>query len=74
MARRVADHSPEDIEKAPRAGQWAAEVLSMIEPLVVPGVSTDRLDQIRHDHIVNVQGSHRPTSATRVIPKPSSPP
>jgi methionyl aminopeptidase len=28
----------------------------MIEPFVVPGVSTDRLDQICHDHIVNVQG------------------
>lgn len=57
MARRVAIHSPEDIEKARRAGQLAAEVLSMIEPFVVPGVSTDELDQICHDHIVNVQGA-----------------
>jgi hypothetical protein len=29
----------------------------MIEPHVVPGVSTDRLDQICHEHIVNVQGA-----------------
>ena len=29
----------------------------MIEPFVVPGVSTDELDQICHDHIVNVQGA-----------------
>ncbi len=56
MARRVAIHSAEDVEKSRRAGQLAAEVLSMIEPFVVPGVSTDRLDQICHDHIVNVQG------------------
>ena len=56
MARRVTIHSAEDVEKSRRAGQLAAEVLSMIEPFVVPGVSTDRLDQICHDHIVNVQG------------------
>lgn len=57
MARNgVSIKSPEDIEKSRVAAQLAAEVLSMIEPFVVPGVSTDRLDQICHDHIVNVQG------------------
>ena len=57
MARNgVTIQSPEDIEKSREAAQLAAEVLSMIEPFVVPGVSTDRLDQICHDHIVNVQG------------------
>ena len=58
MARNgVTIQSPEDIEKSREAAQLAAEVLSMIEPFVVPGVSTDRLDQICHDHIVNVQGA-----------------
>jgi methionyl aminopeptidase len=57
MARNgVSIKTPEDIEKSRVAAQLAAEVLSMIEPYVVPGVSTEQLDQICHDHIVNVQG------------------
>ena len=43
------------IEKAREAGRLAAEVLAMIKPFVVPGVSTDELDRICHDYIVNVQ-------------------
>ncbi len=37
------------------AGRLTAEVLDMIGPHVVPGVSTDELDRICHDYIVNVQ-------------------
>lgn len=37
------------------AGRLAAEVLEMIEPYVVPGVTTGELDRICHDYIVNVQ-------------------
>lgn len=37
------------------AGKLAAQVLEMIEPYVVPGVSTETLDQICHDYIVDVQ-------------------
>ncbi len=37
------------------AGKLAAEVLEMIEAHVVPGISTDELDQICHDYIVNEQ-------------------
>ncbi|HWK53926.1 MAG TPA: type I methionyl aminopeptidase, partial [Hyphomicrobiales bacterium] len=37
------------------AGRLAAEVLEMIEPYVVPGVSTGELDRLCHDYIVNVQ-------------------
>ena len=48
--------SPEDIAMARQAGQLAAAVLAMIEPHVVPGVSTETLDRICHDYIVNVQG------------------
>lgn len=39
------------------AGRLAADVLDMIEPFVVPGVSTEELDQICHDYIVNVQNA-----------------
>lgn len=44
-----------EIEKMRIAGKMAAEVLEMIEPYVVPGVTTDRLNQICHDYIVNEQ-------------------
>lgn len=56
MTRRVALKSVDEIAMARRAGQLAAEVLAMIEPHVVPGVSTDELDRLCHHHIVNVQG------------------
>ena len=39
------------------AGKLAAEVLEMITPLVVPGVSTVELDRICHDYIVDNQQS-----------------
>jgi methionyl aminopeptidase len=45
--------SPEEIEKMRLAGRQAAEVLEMIEEHVRPGVSTEHLDQICHDYIVN---------------------
>jgi len=44
-----------EIEKMRIAGRLAAEVLEMIEPYVVPGVTTDELDKICHDYIVDVQ-------------------
>ena len=37
------------------AGRLTADVLDMIGPYVQPGVSTDELDRICHDFIVNVQ-------------------
>jgi methionyl aminopeptidase len=45
----------EEQQKMREAGRLAAEVLDMIGPHVKPGVSTDELDRICHDHIVNVQ-------------------
>ncbi len=48
--------TPEEIEKMRVAGKLAAEVLEMIEEYVVPGVTTEKLNQICHDYIVNVQG------------------
>ena len=47
--------TPEEQEKMRAAGRLAAEVLDMIGPHVVPGVTTDELDRLCHDHIVNVQ-------------------
>ena len=49
--------TPEDIEKMRIAGRLAAEVLEMITPHVKPGVTTEELDRLCHDHIVNVQGA-----------------
>ena len=49
--------SPEEVACMRVAGRLAAEVLEMIGPFVVPGVSTGELDRICHDYIVNVQGA-----------------
>ncbi len=45
----------EDIQKMRVAGQLAAEVLEMIGPYVKANVTTDDLNQICHDYMVNVQ-------------------
>lgn len=45
----------EEIEKMRIAGRLAAEVLEMIEPHIQPGITTDEIDRICHEHIVNVQ-------------------
>jgi len=47
--------TPEEIEKMRVAGRLAADVLDMIEPYIQDGISTEELDQICHDYIVNVQ-------------------
>lgn len=47
--------TPEEIEKMRIAGRLAAEVLEMIEPHVQSGITTDELDRICHDYIVNIQ-------------------
>ncbi|GAA3706524.1 type I methionyl aminopeptidase [Oceanisphaera sediminis] len=47
--------TPEEIEKMRVAGRLAADVLEMIEPHVQAGVTTDQLNQICHDYIVNEQ-------------------
>ncbi|MEH6616581.1 MAG: type I methionyl aminopeptidase [Porticoccus sp.] len=51
----------DEIEKMRKAGRLAAEVLEMIEPYVVVGVTTEELNQICHDYMVDVQ---------KVIPAP----
>jgi methionyl aminopeptidase len=44
-----------EIEKMRLAGRLAGEVLRMIRPHVVAGVTTEELDRICHDYIVNRQ-------------------
>ncbi len=45
----------EQIEGMRLAGRLASEVLDMLTPHVKPGISTEQLDRLAHDHIVNVQ-------------------
>jgi methionyl aminopeptidase len=47
--------TPEEIEKMRVAGRLAADVLVMIEPHVKPGVTTNELNSICHEYIVNEQ-------------------
>src|SRR5512139_46067 len=47
--------SPEEQEKMRIAGRLAAEVLDMITPHVVPGVTTEELDALCHDFITRTQ-------------------
>lgn len=45
----------EEIDKMRVAGRLAAQVLDMIEPHVKAGISTDELNEICHQYIVDVQ-------------------
>lgn len=49
------------IDKMRVAGRLAGEVLDMITPYVQPGISTEELDSICHDYMINTQ---------KVIPAP----
>lgn len=51
----VSIKTPEEIEKMRVVGRLASEVLDMIEPHVQPGVTTEQLNQLCHDYIVNEQ-------------------
>src|SRR6476659_10081610 len=47
--------TPEQIERMRVAGRLAAEVLELMREHVKPGVTTEELDRIAHEHIVRVQ-------------------
>jgi methionyl aminopeptidase len=53
----VALKSTEDIVRMRLAGRLAAEVLDYITPFVKPGVTTGKLNDLCHDHMLKVQGS-----------------
>ncbi len=48
--------SAADIDGMRIAGRLASEVLDMLSAHVRPGVTTDQLDALAHEHIVHVQG------------------
>jgi methionyl aminopeptidase len=48
--------NPADFDKMRLAGRLAAEVLDYITPFVQAGISTDALDKLCHDYMVDVQG------------------
>ncbi len=48
-------NNTDDIAKMRIAGKLASEVLDYITPFVVNGVTTEKLDQLCHNYIVNVQ-------------------
>src|SRR5918999_1983050 len=54
-ATQVTIKTPAEQDAMRTAGRLAAEVLDMIGPYVVPGVTTDELNARCHDYIVNVQ-------------------
>ena len=54
---KISIKNSSEIEKMRVAGKLAAEVLEMITPYVIPGVSTGELDKICFDHIVNNQNA-----------------
>jgi methionyl aminopeptidase len=66
---RVSIKSPEEQTKMRVAGRLAADVLDMIGSHVVPGVTTEELDRICYDYIVNVQGTIPANLNYRGFPK-----
>jgi len=48
--------TPDEIENMRIAGRLASELLDYIAPFVKPGVTTEELDRLCHDYMVNVQG------------------
>ena len=74
-ALRVSIKSEQDIEKLRISGRLAAQVLQMIGEYVKPGVTTEYLDDLCHDYIVNTLkvvpanvGYHGYTKTTCISP------
>lgn len=53
----ISINNADDIAKMRIAGKLASEVLDYITPFVVQGVSTEQLDKLCHDYIVNEQNA-----------------
>src|SRR6185437_8521688 len=62
--------SPKDLEGMRVAGQLAAEVLAMLKEHVRPGVTTEELDRLAYEHIVNVQKAVPANVSCHGIPSP----
>jgi methionyl aminopeptidase len=61
--------TPQDIDKMREAGRLAAEVLALMTEHVKPGVTTEELDRIAYEHIVNVQKAVPANVGYRGFPK-----
>src|ERR1700686_5086874 len=61
--------TPDEQQKLRVAGALAADVLDMIGGHVAPGISTEELDRICHDYIVNVQKTIPANVGYRGFPK-----
>ncbi|AHC73915.1 methionine aminopeptidase, type I [Candidatus Endolissoclinum faulkneri L5] len=59
-SRCIVCHPDEDFEGMRKAGRLAAEILDMITEHVIPGVSTDRLDLLCHQMILDSGGIPAP--------------
>ena len=66
----IAIHEKDDFEGMRKAGNLAASTLDMISSFVKPGVTTDYLDKLIHDYIVE-HGSVPATLGYRGYPKSS---
>lgn len=66
--RPIPVHGPEGFEKMRAAGRLAAECLDMITPHVQPGISTERIDQLIHQFIID-HGAAPATLGYRGYPK-----
>jgi methionyl aminopeptidase len=68
-SRNVLIKGPADQAGMRVAGRLAAEVLDMIGPFIVPGVTTDELNRICHDYIVGPQQAIPAPLGYRGFPK-----
>jgi methionyl aminopeptidase len=60
--------TPEQIEKIRAAGKIAAGAIEMLRSEIIPGVSTDRLDRLAHDYVID-HGAYPSTLGYRGYPK-----
>jgi methionyl aminopeptidase len=68
-ATQISLKTPEEQEKLRVAGALAADVLDMIGEHIAPGVSTEELDRLCNEYIVNVQQTIPANVGYRGFPK-----
>ena len=65
----VIPKTPAELEGMRIAGRLAAEVLAVLKDHIKPGATTEEIDRIAHDHIVNVQHAIPANVGYRGFPK-----
>lgn len=63
-------HGPGDFDGMRKAGKLAAEILDMITPHVVPGVTTEELDRLCHEHTLKAGAIPAPLNYRGSAPTP----